>query len=344
VVPLTFVRYPLGGDGRFSTRPDTLVRVLQTAPPALAMLSIARTGTLTYASGATRYELWLLRRGGDSRLISARRRLAVATGYMDGKISPDGRLVGILRGVVHRNRQLKQFSIMSSDSGPEIPIGSPQDVAGWEWVPDGSKVVLAVREPGDSLMMEAMELPAGTTRRVATLSAAETGAFAPLSDGGLAVVSSFTKLRRIGVPGMADSSLDIPENLIGIAALSPSPKGLSVALYEMKRQFDTLLVDRISLLDGHTDRLAAFQAESDPNGDPPVWLPDGSMIISLTRDQNVVWFRVPPSGGRLVRVGEAPWNSATYRWSADGRNILATVRNDMADVYAIQNFAELLNR
>jgi Tol biopolymer transport system component len=85
-----------------------------------------------------------------------------------------------------------------------------------------------------------------------------------------------------------------------------------------------------------------FLDEGDPNGDPPAWLPDGSLIVSVKQNPNVVWYRVPAVGGRPVRLGTAPWGSASYRWSADGQRILATVRNDMADVYAIRNFGELL--
>src|SRR5262249_45445798 len=150
--------------------------------------------------------LWMLRRG-STGLISARHRLTSETGFLDGKLSPDGGLVGILRGVVARDRQLKQFSIMSSDSGPETPIGVPQEVLGWEWSPGGSRVLLALPLKPDSVVFRAVDLPSGASHVVATIEQGEgesgsTFAFASLPRDGLIVSvlkagPPYSQLRRI---------------------------------------------------------------------------------------------------------------------------------------------------
>jgi dipeptidyl aminopeptidase/acylaminoacyl peptidase len=246
-----------------------------------------------------------------------------------------------LRGVVLRDRQLKQFSIMNSDSGPETLVGPPQDVVAWEWSPDGSRVLFAVRER-DSVAIRAVDVPGGASRVVATIAGSETVPFAVLSGGGLAVISSGTRLRRIGVPGLTDSILDLPGDFIGVTAVSSSPDGRAVAIIGPDRKLDSIFVNRVSLVNGHANRVAALLF--DPTGDPPAWLADGSLVVSVKLGQTVEWYRVPAGGGRPIRLDAAPWGTATYRWSADGRRILATVPNDLADVYAIRNFGVLLNR
>lgn len=340
--PLDLVRYALGADGRIAARRDTILRGLLMTPTGLWMLPMSRNGTLAYASGSASFELWMLRRTGGRGVIAGRRRLAVGTGYLDGKLSPNAERVGILRGVAISGRPLKQFSIMSSDSGPEAPVGSPQDVLAWEWTPDGSKVLLAVRTRPDSLTMKEMVVPGGASRVLAQVAESQSGSFAALPGGGLAVVSSNTQLRRLGVPGLDDTLFTVPEDLIGIDAISPTPDRLTLAMIAVKHQFDTLLITRISLLGGHAQRVAAFVAQ--PTGDPPAFLRDGSMIVSLNQNQDVVWYLVPAGSGRPVRLGVAPWSTANYRWSPDGRRILATVHNELADVYAIRNFGALLGR
>ena len=341
-VPLDLVIYRLDRDSRFDARPDTILKGLVSYQHGLMMMSIASNGTLTYTSGPTRYELWRLRRASSSAMISGRRRLTAATGYLSGKISPDGKQIGILRSVVLRDRQLKQFSIMSSDSGPETLVGSPQDVDDWEWSRDGASVTLAVRKR-DSLIMQAVDVRGGGTRVIGTLVEGETGPFTSLPGGGLAVVNIGPRLRRLGIPGLADSLLDVPRSFLGIAAISPSPDGRAVAIVGIDRTMDTLLISRVSLVDGHAERIATMVA-GDPLHDPPVWLDDGTLIFPAKPSQTVEWYRVPVRGGQPVHLAKAPWGSAKYSLSADGGRLLATVAIDIADVYAIRNFATLLNR
>jgi hypothetical protein len=341
-VPLDLVMYPISGDGRFDPRPDTIMRGLVSYQAGAMIMSIARNGTLTYTSGPTRYELWRLPRASSSALITGRRRLTAATGFLSGKISPDGRRVGILRSVVLRDIQLKQFSVMSSDSGPETPVGSPQDVDDWEWSRDGASVTLAVRKR-DSLTMQGMDVPGGATRILGTLVEGESGPYAALPGGGLAMVNSGPRLRRLGIPGLSDSLLDVPSSFLGIAAICSSPDGRTVAVVGIDRTMDTLLISRVSLVDGHAERVATMVV-GDPLHDPPVWLDDGSLIFPAKPSQTVEWYRVPATGGQPVHLAKAPWGSAKYSLSADGSRLLATVAIDIADVYAIRNFGTLLNR
>ncbi|HEY6925980.1 MAG TPA: protein kinase [Steroidobacteraceae bacterium] len=340
--PLDLVRYPLGADGHFASRPDTILKGLLMALSGPWILPMARNGNLVYASGSASFDLWLLQRTGARGVITGRRRLAVGTGYMDGKFSPDAERVGVLRGVVIRERRLKQLYIMSSDSGPETPVGSPQDVVQWEWTPDGSKILLAVRVAPDSLALEEMDLPGGANRVLAKVGDVQLGGLAAFSDGGLAFVGSGPQVHRLGIPGLADTLFTVPEDLIGIAGITPTPGQHTVTMIAVKHQFDTLLVSRISLVDGRVSRVAGFVAQ--PSGDPPALLRDGSLIVSLYENQDIVWYLMPKSGGHPVRLGAAPWSTANYRWSADGRRVLATVHNELADVYAIRNFGALLGR
>ena len=341
-VPLDLVVYPLSPEGRFGSRPDTIMRGLISYQAGLMILSIAGNGTLTYASGPMRYELWQLQRTRSSSLISRRRRLAAATGYLNGKISPDGKHVGILRGVVLRDRQLKQFSVMSSDSGPETLVGSPQDVDDFEWSRDGSNALLGVHD-GDSLIIEAVDVRDDATRVIGKMKESETGPIASLPGGGIAVLTSGTHLRRIGVPGLSDTIFDALRDFIGIAAITSSPDGRSVVIVGFNRTMDTTLISRVSVVNGHADRLATFVG-SDPLHDRPAWLSDGSLIFFAKPSQTVEWYRVPAGGGHPVRLGTSPWGSAQHSISADGRRILATVPIDMSDVYAIRNFSRLLDR
>jgi dipeptidyl aminopeptidase/acylaminoacyl peptidase len=340
--PLDLVRYPLSADGHFVSRRDTILKGFVMAPTGPWILPSSRDGSLVYGSGSAAFELWLLQRTGATGVMSGRRRLAVGTGYLDGKLSPDGKQVGILRGVVVRDRPLKQFSFMSSDSGPERPLGSPQNVMEWEWVPDGSGIVLVTRGGPDTLTITKWSVPGGATQVVATVLESQTGMVAPVPGGGVVAVHNNTQLRRLGVPGLPDTIFAVPENLIGIDAMSFPPGQLTLAMIAVKAKFDTLLVSRVSLVDGHASRIAAFIGE--PSGDTPAWLRDGSVLVSMNESQDVVWYLLPAGGGRPVRLGTAPWSTANYHWSPDGRRILATVHNELADVYAVRNFGALLAR
>lgn len=57
------------------------------------------------------------------------------------------------------------------------------------------------------------------------------------------------------------------------------------------------------------------------------------------------WYRVPPGGGRAVRLGDAPVQGAqTWGISDNGLRVIAVKSVDRPDVYLIRNFAELLKR
>jgi serine/threonine protein kinase len=99
-------------------------------------------------------------------------------------------------------------------------------------------------------------------------------------------------------------------------------------------------------LDGSTSSpLATIVA---PQGGLQVFavLSDGSVEYVVTEAAATLgWYRVPPGGGRAVRLGDAPVPGAqTWSFSDNGLRVIAVKSVDRPDVYLIRNFGELLRR
>ena len=104
--------------------------------------------------------------------------------------------------------------------------------------------------------------------------------------------------------------------------------------------YDTVLVDRISVIDGGAIRLASIPAVSMRW---PSWLNDGSIIVPILETEwTMAWYRMPSTGGPAVRLGTPPRYPADYSISVDGRRAVARVEEPHTDIYMIRNFGSIL--
>ncbi|HTO73822.1 MAG TPA: hypothetical protein VMJ30_08380, partial [Gemmatimonadales bacterium] len=162
--------------------------------------------------------------------------------------------------------------------------------------------------------------------------------------GGLIIVMTQGRFRRIRIPGLADSTLRLPEV---IGELSPgtsdvSPDERAFVAVSGNDHYDSLLVYRVSMIDGGTTRLAGFAAV---DAAQPHWLQDGTILVPVIETAYTAsWYRVPASGGPPVRLGSPPRYPATYSISASGRRGLATAVDTRPDIYLIPNFGEMLKQ
>jgi hypothetical protein len=337
---LDVLAYGVDPNGRIARPPDTLLRRL----PARYGASVARNRMLVYAGGPVEHVLWALRRTSPDSMRFEERRLLSATGSLIGRLSPTGARVLAGRGVPVGDRRLVQLSVLPFDGGPETLLSPPQDLVDADWVQDGKSVMITVRRDADSVAVLRLDAASGRSEPVGIFAADQLGNLRPLPQGGLLVTTrSGRELRRMGVPGLADSTFHLPEGAYEFYDIDPSPDGRDFVSASWATGWDSIMVHRISLTDGGVTRLASFTEGAWVEG--ARWLADGTIIVEIAEtDWNLAWYRVPEAGGQPVRLGTAPHYPADYSFSADGQRVVALAKDVRSDVYLIRNFGEMLRR
>jgi hypothetical protein len=330
--------YGVDTRGHIDVHPDTVIRQLNTSGGA----SISPNGMLVYGTGPTDFSVWALSRDNPSTMRFRQRRLAASTANMQGTLSPSGDRVLLWREVLVGNRLLTQLSVMPFDSGPETRLGSPRDFIDKDWTQDGRSILAALRQGPDSVAL--MELDAGSdrTRRVATYPQARYRFAETLPGGGYLMVLSQREFRPVGAAGLKDTTFLLPPDAGIILSLDPSPDGREFVEVGWDRTGDSLLANRVSLLDGSVQRLAMFGGE---DALPPRWLEDGNLLVPiLETSQTLAWYRIAAKGGPPVRLGSPPRFPAQYRFSQDGRRVLMILQDQKSDIYLMRNFGEAFTR
>jgi tRNA A-37 threonylcarbamoyl transferase component Bud32 len=327
--------YRVGESGQLADRPDTVLRQLR------GTVASAANGMLLLASGPVQQEVWAMRRDGSASMRFTQRRLATATSDLTGRVSPAGDRILLSRTVLQGGGATTGFSVMPFDGGAETPVAGSAGAfaAGWSW--DG-KSVGAFWIEGDSYHLRSIDLASGHARPLAAISVGSVWTEPQvLHGGGITFVNPFG-IRRLGVPGVPDTTFVIPEFAFRSIALANSPDGQATAWVGFDPNGDSLLVERVSLLDGSMRRLAAFYADGAGGA---FWLSDGSLLLQIRETAaTLAWYRLPAGGGPPVRLGSPPRYPAEYTMSLDGRRVVANVQEDRPDIYLIRNFAELWRR
>ncbi len=334
---MDLLRYRVSSRGRIDPTPDTLARQMPVSGyPGAA---ISRSGMLAYASGPAEVSVWALRRAKATDMRFEQRRLAVSTGLINGTISPDGTHV-----ILNRRRpggdDRRQFSVMPFDSGPEQPLGPPVLMRDFDPTQDSKAILLATRRGADSVTLSRVALESGRSEPAGALGSNDFFNFEATKGGGLVITPTRTSFRRIGIPGLPDSTFQIPAEVGNIVRIDPSPDGRAFASVGFDQTGNHLVFHRISLVDGSVTLLAEFGQE-DLAG--VAWLNDGTVVLEVQEsDWTQAWYRVPDTGGTPVRLGTAPWPDAYYRFSSDGLRVTARVNDRRTDIYIVPNFAEVL--
>ena len=327
----------IDAEGRIAARPETVLTQVEGA------LYDARNGMMLNSAGPTDYEIWLLRRANPGSMRFTQRRLAASTARLGGLMSPSGDRVMFWRQVTQGGRRLVQAAVMSSDSGPETPVGAPLDVADWEWNSEGTGLIIGIFR-GDSVDLGDLDVPGGRFRPRRAVSRLDFAALWALPGNGImAVDAAHRKIRIIDAGWRSDTTFAYPETEGTFEDLVASRDGREVIAMGWDRQSDSVVVRRVSLADGRFTRIGTFYGDG---WQGPVWLPDGTIIVPIRETgSTLVWFRLPATGGRAVRLGTPPRaTDASLRMTADGRTAIARVTAQRPDVYLIRNFRDLLPR
>jgi len=329
------LRYALDRSGRIAGRPDTLARQLVVN----AGWSLGRSGVLAYGFGPTEYSVWALRRGAPTSMQFAQRRMASSTALLGATLSPKGNQFLLWRPAPTGDGR-QQMSVMPFDSGPEAPVGAPVDMVDFDWSQDEASVLVTTRRGTDSLLISQVEVPSGRVRQLGMAASDQYIGLETAPGGGMVIRVSDQAFRRVGIAGLPDSTLRLPDALGALQSFDPSPDGRAVVALSWDPPGDSVLVHRVSMVDGSVTRLASFGAEG---SQPPRWLSDGSLIVPILETSwTLAWYRIPATGGTPVRLGSPPRFPANYRLSEDGRRVMARPEDRRTDIYLVPNFGEVL--
>jgi len=296
---------------------------------------------LTYASGPAEFSVWALRRAKATDMRFERRRLALSTGLIGGTITPDGTHVILNRGAPGGDDR-RQFSVMPFDSGPEVPFGPPVLLRDFDPTGDSKAILLATRRGADSVSLSRLALESGRSEPAGALGSNEFFSFEATKGGGLVITPTRESFRRIGIPGLPDSTFRLPVEVGYVVRIDPSPDGRAFVSSGFDQTGDHLVFHRISLVDGSVNLLARFGQEDLSD---LAWLNDGTVVLGVQEsDWTQAWYRVPATGGVPVRLGTTPWPNAYYRFSKDGLRVTARVFDRRTDIYVVPNFAEVLKQ
>ncbi len=333
------LRYHLDTRGHIDAAPDTLIRQLSASGGG----DLSRSGLIAYANGPAVHSVWAMRRDSPASMQFVQRRLSVSTDFIGAGLSPSGDWV-LLRRPTHTSDGRLQLSIMPFDSGAETLLGPPLSMTSLDWGRDGRSIIVASRRGADSVTLDQIDVPSGQSHHIETVAAPDFVDVEAVPGGGVLVLLTGKRFRRVHVPGVSDSTLRLPAALgdLGQSAFDPSPDGRAMVTVSWNDLYDSILVHRISVIDGGMTRLAGFAAV---DVDQPRWLQDGTIIVPIAETlYSTVWYRLPAGGGPPERLGSPPRFPAKYWLSADGRRMLATAAETRPDIFLIPNFGEMLKQ
>jgi dipeptidyl aminopeptidase/acylaminoacyl peptidase len=276
-------------------------------------------------------------------MVFSQRQLASATALLGAFVSPDGSRVLLRRQTVLDDSTVSRFSLVPFEGGAETPVAIPARATGATWSWSGKHLVLFLRQGTDTLALREFDLDTGADRPLVALAWGRLIGVHHIPGGGfLFPLRDPMGIQRLGSPSLPDTFFPLGERWAGYHGLAASPDGRAAVWVGWDEKGDSVLVERVSLEDGATRRLAAFYPF---DGSRPYWLGDGTIIVGIRETAaTLAWYRIREDGRPPERLGSPPRHPAVYDFSRDGRRVVATVSEDRPDVYVIRNFAELLGR
>jgi len=228
--------YRISGAGRLALRPDTILRNLQGAA------TVAPDGSLLLASGPTRFEVWALERTGPTAMCFTQRLLASATSVLRGELSPDGSRVLLNRTTIVDGAMHLQVSVLPFEGGGERSVDVPADALGADWNWDGSRIQLFTFRGQDSITASELALSGGPPHPLFTLPWREMSGAPLLLPGGGVLIPFATppRFRRVGAPGLPDTTFALPPGLWGSLGLASSPDGSAAVWVGWDAQGDSI--------------------------------------------------------------------------------------------------------
>ena len=175
------------------------------------------------------------------------------------------------------------------------------ELVDWDWTQDGKRVTLVAPRGRDSLTISRMDVPSARITQVGVMPRADYVVLETVAGGGEILIPTQQSFRRFDIPGLADSTFSLPAALGSVVSIDPSPDGKAFVSISWDPTGDSLLANRVSIVDGSVTRLGAFGAEG---SQPPKWFDDGSIRHPDSRDCPR---RSPGIGFRRVAGNRSGW-------------------------------------
>lgn len=322
-VSLRHLRWDAGGG--VVTQPTAIVRSV----PIAGGISITPDGTLMAGDGAVEYSVWAAERDTPESMAVRLRRVAQSTAVVTGSITPDGRTLLVARDRPN-NARVSELSVVPFEGGAERRLTELENALDWDFFPDGRRVLVAQYGERETRRV-LLDVETGTVTAYGEPVQGRPNGHDMLPGGGFVYRLGFgDSLGVRDVPGRPDTAFAIPA-IGGLDRLpSTSPDGARVALVMWQTSLDTLAVLTMDLRTGTLTKHADLRGEGSAGHS---WLPSNDLLVTVWETDRVqAWWLVPTKGGAPRRLGVAPRNDGTYRFSANGLRAIyreAIVRSDL---------------
>jgi hypothetical protein len=338
--PVRVLRRRVTPGGRFSGTSDTLLQL----PPGSDFTEVRSDGTALLAEGSVEATVYALERAQTERLEFHTRRLTSSTAGLQAFLSRDGATVWLFTrngesGATTRN------AFMPFAGGAARAFAAPRGtVADFDWSrPTSSSLLLAVRDSANHARLVTIDVATGHATDAGALPDGDNFVFS-VPGGGFGAIVMETHSALVRRPGRPDTTWTVPAVAGRVTyPMMATADGRAFITFAYDIAGDSFWLGRVPLNGGPNARLAALRSASTPTF---VFHPDGGVEYMV--DENATtrgWYRVPPGGGRAVRLGDAPLQgTVTWSVSDEGRRIVAVKRDERTDAYLIRNFGAALAR
>ena len=248
------VRYRVSSSGRITARPDTLARQLN-----MSFGGDVQDASMVFDYGPTEYSVWALRRDGLVSMQFSQRRLALATAMMYASLTRDGSKVLLVRGSPAGDSRCRSPSCRST-AGRRSRWASPSNLVDWDWSQDGRSVVVGTRRGPDTIAVSRVDVASARSTPITQVASRDYLSFETVPGGGLAAPANARELPPASAcPACPTAPFPFPP---GVArSVDPSQTAGPLSKSGWDANYDSLLVHRVSIVDGSATRLAAFGGE-----------------------------------------------------------------------------------
>jgi dipeptidyl aminopeptidase/acylaminoacyl peptidase len=322
------LRIPFDGrNGRYRGRADTLLVT------ATSGFDVSEDGTtIAYVDGTDQYDLWALQLSDALKgRFLPERRLESATSDIQGRISPDGTRVLVVRNVAVQGRDGRAIAIVPLAGGTEVvhrPLGSLVSSGLVTWSLDGRALTYAERV-ANQVRFVTVDASTGTRQGVVSTRDSTLVAYTPLADG-WAWIPSYNRIRvwLSGQPEPRDLRLEDESFIYDIAAANGRSWLASVAI---NAGLDSAFLDVTVLPNGRATRWAKFKTGLEW---PRVsWLADGSLVLWNQETETTATLYRIRGPARVERLGTIPRALQSFSISLDGHRAVLVMNEFKGDVW-----------
>ena len=260
-----------------------------------------------------------------------------------GSLSPTGDRILLNRPAASETSGGSSPSCRST-AGPSAPLGPPVELVDWDWAQDGKRVTLVVPRGRDSLGISRMDVPSGRTTQVGVI-----GERRLRGDGNCRGRRRDPDSNPAELPPIRHSRARGQHLLV---FPMPSAAWCPSTPHRTGRPSCRSVGTRLGIRFWSTGSPSWTGAVTRLGGIRRGRLPATEMVRRRVdrhphpgdRSSTLAWYRIPPSGGKPVRLGTPPRYPAAYRFSGDGLRVMARPQDRRTDIYLVPNFGEALKQ